>query len=223
MVSIKATGKACRKGITVIELADMFPNKASAQSWLESKTWANGRCCPRCDSLRTREASHAEMPHWCNDCRSYFSVKTGTVLKSSKLPLRKWVLAIYLHLTSLKGVSSMKLHRDIGVSQPTAWFMFQRIGKAFENDDEPPFIGPVEIDEAYIGGKDVNKLDSRKLHACGGTREKTAIVGAKDRGTNRVRRMWWRRRTNPHSAPSWTPRWLMVLSPTLREHTLTTR
>ena len=77
------------------------------------------------------------MPYRCSDCRSYFSVKTATVMRKSHIPLRKWVFAIYLHLTSLKGVSSMKLHRDIGVSQPAAWFMLQRIRKAWESDDSP--------------------------------------------------------------------------------------
>ena len=67
------------------------------------------------------------MPYWCTDCRSYFSVKTGTAMQRSKVPLRKWAIAIYLCLTSLKSVSSMKLQRDIGVSQPTAWFMLHRI------------------------------------------------------------------------------------------------
>ncbi len=160
MASINAPGKAYRNGITMIELAEMFPNEDSAREWLESKIWANGRCCPKCGSMSTVESSHANMPYWCSDCRSYFSVRTGTLLEASKVPLRKWVWAIYLHLTNLKGVSSMKLHRDIGVSQPTAWFMLQRIRKAFENDDDSPFGGPVELDESYIGGKERNKHES---------------------------------------------------------------
>ena len=123
----KAPGKAHREGLTVVQLADMFPDDDTATAWFESQVWPDGRHCPRCGSINTREASHARMPYWCTDCRSYFSVKTGTVMEGSKLPLRKWAFAIYLHLTSLKGVSSMKLHRDIGVPQKTAWFMLQRI------------------------------------------------------------------------------------------------
>ena len=107
-------------------------------------------------------------------------------MEGSLLPLRKWAFAIYLHLTSLKGVSSMKLHRDIGVTQKTAWFMLQRIREAWESDDWP-FTGPIEIDETYMGGRERNKHKSRKLKAGRGTVGKTAVVGAKDRKTNKVR------------------------------------
>ena len=123
----KAPGKAHREGLTVIELMDMYPTEEAATAWFESIVWPDGRHCPKCGSIRTREASHAKMPCWCTDCRSYFSVKTGTAMQRSKIPLRKWAIAIYLCLTSLKSVSSMKLRRDIGVSQPTAWFMLHRI------------------------------------------------------------------------------------------------
>ena len=185
----KAPGKSHREGLTIVQLMDMFPTEKAATEWFESVIWPDGRHCPKCGSLRTREASHKYMPYWCTDCRSYFSVKTGTAMQASKIPMRKWAIAIYLCLTSLKSVSSMKLKRDIGVSQPTAWFMMQRIREAWGGEGEGPFGGPVEIDETYFGGKRKNMPKSKRKELAGtgrGAVGKTAVVGAKDRDTNKV-------------------------------------
>ena len=183
-----APGKSFRKGLTIIEIMDLFPTEASAREWVERLVWPNGRVCPHCGSADTTHAGHNNMPYWCGACRSYFSVKTGTLMEKSPLPLRKWVLAIYLHMTSLKGVSSMKLHRDIGVTQKTAWFMLQRIREAFRHDDDDPMDGPVEVDETYVGGKRRNKSNAKREQATGrGAVDMAAVVGAKDRTRNEVR------------------------------------
>ena len=184
----KAAGKAHREGITIVQLMDMFPTEEAATTWFESVIWPDGRHCPKCGSKRTCEASHKKMPYWCSDCRSYFSIKTSTAMHASKIPLRKWAIAIYLALTSLKSVSSMKLHRDIGVSQATAWFMIHRIREAWGGEnDQGPFDGPVEFDETYMGGKRKNKSNAQRKIAEGrGPVDMTAVVGAKDRATNKV-------------------------------------
>ena len=189
MMRHKAPGKAHREGITVVQLMDMFPDETAARQWFEQMFWNGDRCCGHCGSLSTSEVpSEKPMPYWCGGCRSYFSVRTGTVLERSHVPLRKWVIAIYLELTSLKSVSSMKLHRDIGVRQATAWFMLHRIREAWKVPGGNSFAGPVEVDETFVGGKARNMHAHKRKQVIKGRGAvgKTAVVGAKDRATNRV-------------------------------------
>ena len=188
----KAPGKSHREGLTLVQVMDMFPDEAAAVAWFESIIWPDGeRHCGKCGSSRTREVPKAKpMPYWCTDCRSYFSVRTGTPLARSNVPMRKWAIAIYLCLTSLKSVSSMKLSRDIGVKQSTAWFMLHRIREAWDDDDGEPFDGPVEVDETYMGGKRKNMSNAKRKELAGtgrGAVGKTAVIGMKDRDTNQVR------------------------------------
>lgn len=186
--ALKSPGKAHRAGITLLALMEMFPDEESSTRWFESLIWPSGRCCGHCGSVRTQAATHKRMPYWCSDCRSYFSVRTGTALERSHVPLRKWAIAVYLEITSLKSISSMKLHRDIGVTQPTAWFMLHRIREGWKDSSKGgPFSGPVEVDESYFGGKRRNMSNSkRELLEGRGSVGKTAVVGAKDRESNQV-------------------------------------
>lgn len=128
----QAPGKAHREGITLIELVELFPDEATAEAWFEEIHWMGHRHCGKCGSVNTYETrSRKPAPYRCRDCKSYFSVRTGTAMDGTNLPLRKWAFATYLFVTSLKGVSSMKLHRDLGVTQKTAWFMLHRLRTAW--------------------------------------------------------------------------------------------
>ncbi len=182
-------GRCERNGMSLVKLIELFPNNKAAEDWFELQRWPVGICCPDCGSLRYSNVKHRKpMPYRCKDCRGYFSVRKGTVMQSSKLSYQKWAIAIYLVATSLKGVSSMKLHRDLKIRQPSAWHLAQRIREGFTDGIES-MTGPVEVDEVYIGGKEKNKHDSEKLRAGRGTVGKTAVVGIKDRESNKITAM----------------------------------
>ena len=188
MAKGKAPGKSHREGISLVEIFEMFPDEATAMAWFEKTRWPEGRVCPHCRGCETSATPNAKpMPYWCKDCRSYFSVRTGTALEYSKVTLRKWAIAIYLNVTSLKSVSSMKLHRDLRVTQKTAWFMQHRLREAWTKKLDRKFSGPVEIDETYVGGIEKNKHAHKKLHAGRGGVGKSIVAGVKDRATGKVK------------------------------------
>ena len=186
----KAPGKHFRKGLSLTALTRMFPDDETAEKWFAEVRWPNGPACPYCGSVNVQSGiKHRTMTHRCRDCpdRRMFSLRTGTAMQSSKLGYQIWAIATYLLTTNLKGVSSMKLHRDVDITQKSAWFLAHRLRKSFDGKAGGPMAGPVEADETYIGGKARNMHASkrRELRGRGGV-DKTAVAGIKDRATGRV-------------------------------------
>lgn len=184
----KAPGKHFREGMSLTEMMRMFPDDATAEQWFIKQRWPDGVHCPHCgsDNVQTG-AKHKTMPFRCREkgCAKRFSTRTGTCMESSHLGYQVWVLAMYLLTTSLKSVSSMKLRRDLGITQKSAWHLAHRIREAWLADSEK-FEGPLEVDETFIGGRERNKHSRKKIRAGRGGVGKTAVVGAKDRATNKV-------------------------------------
>lgn len=185
-----APGKAHRTGISIKKLGEMFPDDDKAREWIEKQIWADGPHCPHCGSTNVQHPiKHKTMTHRCRDCpnRPQFSLKTGTVMQASNLGYRDWAIAIYLLTTNLKGVSAMKLHRELEIAYTSAWHLAHRLRAAFADGEMPKLSGPIEVDETHIGGKRKNmpKAKRRTLEGRGPV-GKTTVIGAKDRASNKV-------------------------------------
>ena len=188
----KAPGKAHRKGLTFVQVADMFRDEETARDWIATQRWPDGPHCPRCGSTNVQcGIKHKTMTHRCRDCmtgksKTMFSIKTGTIMEGSNLKYRAWAVGIYLFTTNIKGVSSMRLHRELGISQKAAWFMLHRLRLAFDAETTP-FDGPVEADETYMGGK-LKNMHGKQRRAARQKPDlgKTIVAGVKDRPSKRV-------------------------------------
>lgn len=127
----QTTGARFKKDVTVAELFKMFPDDDTAMEWFEANIWKNGRWCPTCKNPSTVVSAHPRMPYYCNKCRSHFSVKKGTVMEWSKISYQKWAIATYMFAVKFQGMTSMSLHRDLGITQKSAWFLVQKLRKSW--------------------------------------------------------------------------------------------
>lgn len=172
-----------RSTISTFQLFQAFPNEEAARLYLESRLWPDGVRCPNCksgDRITTRKRVGF---YRCNACGNFdFTVRTGTIFERSKVPLHKWLYAMYLLVTARKGISSLQLAKEIGITQKSAWFVLHRLREACSTPEVIAKLkGIVELDECFIGGKEANKHEHKKLKAGRGPVGKTAVLGMRER------------------------------------------
>lgn len=162
-----------------------FSDPDNCLNYIVARRWPNGVECPRCGSKKvTFMASRRVWQCKTRHDRAQFSVKVGTIFEDSPLGLNKWLPAVWLIANCKNGVSSWEIHRAIGVTQKTAWFMLHRVRLAMQGSDGGKLCGEIEVDETFIGGKARNMHSAKrreKIHGRGPT-DKTIVFGMVERG-----------------------------------------
>jgi transposase-like protein len=166
-----------------------FTNEEKAREFLEASRWPDGPVCPFCGQQETvhRLGGKSMGPGWfaCSDCKDKFTVRTGSVMERSHIPLHKWLLATHLMVASKKGISALQLQRMLGLgSYRTAWFMCHRIREAMKPANVGPLGGEgkiVEADETHIGGREKNKHVGKRNKKNIGGKGKQAVFALVER------------------------------------------
>ena len=182
--------KYAPKTMAVYEFFSRIPNEEAAVAFVEGVRWGDGLFCPHCTSERAvRVPNERPLSHRCPTCRRYFSVRTGTVFARTRIPLNKWLYAIYLFHTGRAGVSSHEFSRLLGITQKSAWFLAHRIREAMGDvgADDVILGGEVEIDETYVGGR-LGRMhkDKREEAREKPNQGKVIVMGIRERSTGRV-------------------------------------
>ena len=168
---------------SLLQVADYFTTNDLCKQIIAEARWADGvAVCPYCGGKHCKIGKDGR--YLCKDCNRKFNVTVGTIFEGTKLPLRKWFMAMYLISSHKKGVSSCQIMRDINVTQKTAWFLLQKIRSLYGITDDVALDGEVEMDEMYLGGREINKHQDKHVEGTQGrsTKTKTPIFGMIQRG-----------------------------------------
>jgi transposase-like protein len=170
--------------ISHYEFLKKFPDETAARTYLEQRRWNGKPVCPHCNNGDRVQVRKVVGYFRCLACKEDFTVRTSTIFERSHIPLDKWLYAMYAIATARKGISSMQISKELGITQKSAWFMLQRIREACGNDTKSGggfLSGIVEVDETYLGGKEANRHLSDKKGR-GPYASKTGVLGMRERG-----------------------------------------
>lgn len=167
---------------TLAEFIEYFKDDETCRAYFAGIRFRNGEYCPHCGNKAIYTYAGGKR-YRCPSCREDFTVQTGSVFGSSKVPLRKWFIAIYLLATTSKGISSVQLAKHVGVTQKTAWFMDHRLRSAMKQNGGQLF-GTIEVDETYVGGlvRNMHKSKVDKSKVGTGGKGKAIVMGMRQRG-----------------------------------------
>lgn len=166
------------------QMLEVLKDEVICREFLEELRWGGKLVCPHCGSInenhyRLKTKGIFKGEYKCKDCKKCFTVTVGTMFEGSHIPLRKWFIAIYIFSSHKKGISSLQLSRDLGITQKSAWFILSRLRANFVGNQNLPFEGIVEADETFIGGKNKNRHANKKVENSQGrsTADKAPVIG----------------------------------------------